>query len=177
MIDDQDIQDDDQPVEPEAKVILTAAEYDALVKEAQDYKEKYLRLYAEFDNARKRMEREKIEFIKYANEGLILEFLDILDDLHRSVDAVKAQAGTDPNLAKGLELVVKRLDDVLARNGVKVIEAKGKPFDHDQHEVLMQEESDRHDDNVVMDEFQKGYKLHDKVVRTAKVKLAKKKSA
>ena len=157
-------------------VTIPAAEYERLQKELQETKDKYLRIYAEYDNARKRMEREKFEFIKYANEGLILEFLDILDDLHRSIEAVKAKEGMDPNLVKGLELVVKRLDDVLARNGVQAIEARGKVFDHDQHEVLMQEESEHHDDNVVMDEFQKGYKLHDKVVRTAKVKLAKKKN-
>ena len=175
-----DIQEEiskDIPKESEEKIILTQAEYEKLLKDAQDAKDKYLRIYAEFDNARKRMEREKSEFVKYANEGLIVDFLNILDDLHRSIDAVKAKEGMDPNLVKGLEMVVKRVDDMLKNNGVKDIEAKGKAFDHDHHEVLLQEETDDHEDGVVMEEFQKGYKLHDKVVRTSKVKLAKKKGS
>ncbi len=122
------------------------------------------------------MDREKAEFIKYANEELVVDFLGALDDLHRSIDAVKAKPDMDPNLIKGLELVIKRINDMLEKNGVKAIEAKGKPFHHDHHEVLLQEETDEHEDGHVLEEFQKGYKLHDKVVRTAKVKLAKKKS-
>ena len=146
-----------------------------LVDEAAQSKDRYVRLYADFENARKRMEREKQEFVKYANEELLVEFLNILDDLERTVDAAKVKHQDYDAFLKGVELVMAHLYEMLKQNGVKPIDARGKVFDPHSHEVLMQEESDSYDDGVVIEDFQKGYTLDERVIRTAKVKVAKKK--
>ena len=167
-----------KPENQEEKFIqLPEAEYRKFLEETaqgREYKDKYVRLYAEFENARKRMEREKFEFIKYANEGVLTDFLNILDDLERSVEAARAKHEDYEAFLKGIEMVMAHVYDLLKKNGVKAIEAKGKPFDPHCHEVLMQEDSQNHEDGVVMEELQKGYYLEDKVLRTAKVKVARK---
>ena len=160
----------------EEKILVDASEYQKLVQDAAEYKDKYTRLFAEFDNARKRMEREKMEFVKYANEGLLAEFLNILDDLERSVEAAKAKHEDYTAFLKGIEMVMAHVYEMLKKNSVKPIESVGKKFDPHCHEALMQEETDKADDEVVLEEFQKGYFLGDKVIRSAKVKVAKKKS-
>ena len=146
-----------------------------LREELAQYKEKYVRLYAEFENARKRMEREKQEFVKYANEGLIVEFLSIVDDLERSLEAAKAKHEDYTAFLKGIEMVMAHIYALLKKYGAKPIEAKGKKFDPHYHEILSQEETDQFEDEYVMEEFQKGYCLGEKVVRPTKVKLAKRK--
>ena len=143
------------------------------VDEAAIQKDKYVRLLAEFDNMRKRHERERVELIKYAHEEVIIECLKLYDDLERSVIAFKAKEGTDANLVKGLEMVYKNMKDLMGRYEVKPIETKGKPFDPNTQEVLMQQETADFPDGVVMEELEKGYTLGGKVVRTAKVKVAK----
>lgn len=141
--------------------------------EANDYKDKYLRLMAEFDNMRKRHERERVELIKYAHEEVIIECLKLYDDLERSLGAFKSKEGTDANLIKGLEMVYKNMKELMGQYEVKPIEAVGKPFDHNTQEVLMQQETQDYPDGVVMEELEKGYTLGGRVVRTAKVKVAK----
>ncbi len=152
------------------------SEHAKAIEEAAKYKDQYVRLYAEFENARKRMDREKQEFVKFANEGLITEFLGILDNLERSVEAAKAQHQDYTAFLKGIEMVMAHVHEMLKSNGVTPIEAQGKMFDPHCHEVLMQEETDEVDDGMIIEEFQKGYSLGEKVVRTAKVKVAKGKS-
>ena len=148
-----------------------------LQNELAESKDKYLRLFAEFENARKRQERERAEFIKYANEGLIGEFLGILDDLERSVEAAKAKHEDYDAFLKGIEMVMGRVKELLKKNDVKTIKSVGEKFDPHRHEILALVDSNRHDEGVVLEEFQKGYTLGDKVVRTAKVKVAKPKQA
>ena len=137
------------------------------------YKDKYVRLLAEFENARKRQERERFETIKYAHEEIVVELLGTFDDLERALAAAKAQAGSDPAVVKGLEMVAMNLQDILKKYGVAPIEAVGKSFDPHLHEPLMQMETADHPDGQVVEEFQKGYTLSGRVVRTAKVKVAK----
>ncbi len=146
-----------------------------LAEEAAKYKDQYIRLYAEFENARKRMERERQEFIKYANEGLIAEFLSILDNLERSVEAAQAKHEDYEAFLKGVEMIMAQIHEMLKQNDVRPIEAKGLMFDPHRHEVLMQEEADGHEEGTVLEEFQRGYVLGDRVIRTSKVKVAKKK--
>ena len=161
----------------DAVMQIKESEYQKLVEEAASYKEKYMRLVAEFDNARKRMERDKVEFIKFANEGLIEQFLEILDDLERTVAAAQANHNDYKSFLKGIELVMAHVNEMLKKNGVKPIETKGKIFDPRSHEALMQEEKEGVLEGTIIEEFQKGYLLGDRVVRTAKVKVAKCKSA
>ena len=143
-----------------------------LENQLKEYKDKYMRLVAEFDNARKRMERDRQEFVKYANEDLIVEFLNILDNLELSVKSAEEGHQDKQGLVKGLELVVNQLYELLKKNGVKPIKAVGKPFDPHCQEVLFQQETTEHEDGIVLEEFQKGYFLGERVVRTAKVKVA-----
>lgn len=171
----------DQPKEQKAKAVkdktieIKNSEYQSFIKEATESKDKYMRLYAEFENARKRYDRERGEFVKYANEGLIAAFLSILDDLERSVDAANTKHEDYEAFLKGVKMVMAQIYEMLKKNGVKPMETAGKTFDPHCHEVLMQEETDQHEEGMVVEEFQKGYFLGDKVVRTAKVKVAVKK--
>lgn len=160
--------------EPLGQETLKDTEYQKLVEEAAKYKDQYIRLYAEFENARKRMERERQEFVKYANEGLLTEFLSILDNLERSVEAAQAKHEDYEAFLKGVQMIMAQIHEMLKKNDVKPIAAKGLMFDPHRHEVLMQEESDGHEEGIVLDEFQKGYTLGDRVIRTSKVKVAKK---
>ncbi|MBF0531564.1 MAG: nucleotide exchange factor GrpE [Candidatus Omnitrophica bacterium] len=154
---------------------IPSEEYERLLSEAAEYKDRNVRLVAEFDNARKRWERERIDFRKFANEGLIIEFLDILDDLERTVAVAQAKHEDYEAFLKGVELVMGQINKMLSQHGVKPLEAKGKKFDPHSQEVLYQEPNDAVEEGTVLEELQKGYCLGDRVIRTAKVKLAKSK--
>ena len=154
------------------EIILKEAEYKKLVEDAASFKDKYVRILAEFDNARKRNERERVELIKYAHEEVIIEVLGIYEDLERSLEAAK-KFSADATIVKGLELVVGKMRDLLKTYDVKPVESVGKKFDPACHEAMMQTESEEHEDGTIVEEFQKGYWLGNRVVRTAKVKVAK----
>jgi molecular chaperone GrpE len=158
----------------EKTITLKESEHKRLLEGLAENKDKYVRLYAEFENVRKRMDRERLEFVKYASEGVITEFLGILDNLELSVQAAKANHEDYQAFLKGIEMVMAHTYDMLKKNGVKPIEAKGKAFDPHYHEVLIQEETEKFEEGVVIEELQKGYCLGDRVIRTSKVKIATK---
>ena len=161
----------------EEKVInLNEAEYLALLEEVKKGKEaqdKMLRNQADLENTRKRIDREKQEFIKFANEGLILDLLNVLDDLERTVDL--AQTGKEDLSAfvKGVEMILAHLYEMLKNHGVKPIEAEGKIFDPNFHEALMQVENKELPEHTIIEVLQKGYLIHGRILRTAKVKVSK----
>jgi molecular chaperone GrpE len=166
---------DEQTPKPEEEILSQEAPVDTQPKapeEKNDYKDKYMRILAEFDNMRKRHERERSDLIKYAHEEVIIEILKVYDDLERSLNAFKASEA-DKNLVKGLEMVYNNMKDLMNRYEVKPMDTKGKPFDHNTQEVLMQQETKEFPDGIVMEELEKGYTLGGRVVRTAKVKVAK----
>jgi len=144
-------------------------------KKAQEYWERLLRLQADFENTYKRLEKEKQEFIKFANEGLILELLNILDDLERTLELAETKSQDLSTFLKGIEMILAHLYDLLKNYGVKPIEAEGKIFDPMYHEALMQVENKDVPEHTIVEELQKGYLLNNKVIRTAKVKVSKKK--
>jgi molecular chaperone GrpE len=161
---------------PQEEILSQEAPVEIIPKAADEaavHKDKYVRLLAEFDNMRKRHERERSDLIKYAHEEVIIECLKLYDDLERSLLAFKSKEGTDVNLIKGLEMVYNNMKEMMGRYEVKPIESKGKPFDPNTQEVLMQQETSEFPDGVVIEELEKGYTLGGKVVRTAKVKVAK----
>lgn len=163
--------------EEEKSVTLKESEYLKLKEEAdksKEYWDKCLRLQADFENTRKRLEREKQEFIKFANEGIILELLIILDDLERAVVLAESKHQDFPAFLKGAEIILAHLYELLKEYGIKPIEAQGKIFDPAFHEALMQVEDATMPEHTVIEELQKGYLLNDRVVRTAKVKVSKK---
>jgi len=158
-------------------VSLNKSEYFKLKEEAEkaaQYWDRILRMQADFENMRKRLEKEKQDFVKFANEGIILELLNILDDLERTLELAQKNQQDFSVFLKGIEMILAHLYDLLKRYGVKPIEAKGKIFDPHYHEVLLQAESDEVPQHTVLEELQKGYMLNDKVIRTAKVKVSKK---
>ncbi|MGD9014490.1 MAG: nucleotide exchange factor GrpE [Candidatus Omnitrophota bacterium] len=159
------------------QIILTEAEYAQLKEQAeksQEQEDKILRLQADFDNIRKRLEREKQEFVRFANEGLIVDLLNIVDDLERSVELAQGKHEDFSAFLKGIEMILAHLYDLLKKNGLSTIEAKGKTFNPDYHEALLKVESDDFHENAVIEELQKGYLLNNRVIRTAKVKVAQK---
>ena len=160
------------------KILLTSEEFKALedkAKGADEYFDRLLRLQADFDNYKKRLEKDKIEFIKFANEEIIAEILKILDDFERAVDAGKIKHDFDI-LYKGIEMIHNDFKEFLKQKGLKEIEAEGKPFNPNEHEAMMQEETDEHPEDYIVEEFQKGYTFNGRVIRPAKVKVAKKPS-
>ena len=141
---------------------------------ATEYWDRMLRQQAEFENIRKRMEREKNDFLKFANEGIIAELLDVLDDLERTVGLAENQCQDVTVFLKGVEMILAHLYELLKRHGVKPLDAGGKKFDPHYHEALMQVDDAAVPEHTVLEELQKGYLLNDRVIRTAKVKVSKK---
>jgi molecular chaperone GrpE len=136
-------------------------------KEAE-YRDALQRLQAEFENFRKRSEKENSEHRKYANASLIKELLPILDSFEMALKNTKDH----DTFVKGMEMLYAQLFGTLQSLGLRRIEAAGKPFDPYKHEVLLQEESELPD--IVLEELQKGYVMNDLVLRHSKVKIGKK---
>lgn len=157
-------------------ITLKESEYLKLKEEADkanEYKDRMLRLQADFENTRKRLERERQDFVKFANEGIILEALNILDDLERTVELAQTKHQDLTAFLKGVEMILTHLYEMLKEHDVKPIEAKGKIFDPHYHEALMQIEDKELPENTIVEELQKGYLLNDRVIRTSKVKVSK----
>ncbi len=142
-------------------------------KEAAEANEKYLRTYADFDNSRKRMQRELADFRLYANEQLALELLPVVDHLGLALKHAGATEENVQGLQQGVELVYKQLRDVLEKFGIKAFESWGEPFDPAKHDALMQVERDDVPENVVVQVMNEGYLYHDKVLRHARVGVSK----
>lgn len=124
-------------------------------------------LQAEFDNFRKREAADRKEFVKFANHELIAALLNIVDDFERAIAAAK-----DEKDKIALQMVHKRFMKVLEEYGVKPIDVLGKKFDAHMHEAFLSEETDKAEEGTVLEELQKGYLLHDRVIRHSKVKVA-----
>ncbi|MDA8079354.1 MAG: nucleotide exchange factor GrpE [Nitrospiraceae bacterium] len=178
-MDDQDMQEikDEEPLAaPSADEIEDAAEEvarkDAAEKTADELNNKYLRLYAEFDNYKKRVNRDREELAKYGNESLLYELLPAMDHLEL---ALKHAAG-EPNsgLVQGVEITFKELQRTLEKFGLRRIEALGKGFDPSVHHAMMQVEREDLDEKMVADELRAGYLFHDKVLRPSLVAVSMK---
>ena len=158
----------------DARIEALEEENKRLAKELSDEKESFLRKVADMDNYRKRLVREKEAAIQFANERLLNDLIPILDDFERAIDAGE-QSGDIGAYADGVKLIQKRLLDVLDRNwGLKRMDDLiGKEFSPHEHEAMMMEEGEHFDTETVLAELQKGYYLHDRVLRTAKVKVGK----
>jgi molecular chaperone GrpE len=136
--------------------------------------ERLLRLQADFDNFRKRTLRERHDALQYGHENLVKDLLGPVDNLERAIDHARRSEGADfGSLLQGLELVQRDLLGVLAKHGVEVVEADGRPFDPAVHEAMAQEIDDSLPANSVLTVFQKGYKLRDRLLRPAAVVVSK----
>ncbi len=146
-------------------------------KEAAEANEKYLRTYADFENYRKRMQRDLAEFRKYANEQLALELLSVVDHLGLALKHAAEAGESNEGLRQGVELVYKQFRDVLEKIGVKPFRSEGEPFDPAKHDAVTQVTTADAPENRVVQVFQDGYLYHDKVLRHAKVGVSKKPAA
>lgn len=158
-------------------VTLKESEYKELkaaAEKSNDFQDKLLRSQADFENMRKRLEREKQDFLKYANEGIVLELLNVLDDLERVINLAEDKHEDLNAFLKGVEMILAHLYELLKMHGVKPVEAEGKVFDPDYHEALMQVENKDLPENTIVEVLQKGYLMYERVIRTAKVKVSKK---
>jgi molecular chaperone GrpE len=163
----------DEPVNdgPDATVAAPeGSELAELQRERDDYKDRWLRKGAEFDNYRKRVERERREQADQAVVDLLQELLLVVDDFDRALTVGGDEGGA---YRKGVELIHGKLHDLLRKQGVKAMDVLGADFDPNVHMAVMHEESPEHREGEVIAELQKGYMLHDRLLRPAMVKVAK----
>ena len=141
-------------------------------KEVKEHHDRLLRVAAEFENYKKRMAREKEEWVKFGNEDLIKSILPFVDNLERAVNHSEKTEDIQ-SLVEGIKLTVQQLLQTLNRFGVSPVESLGKPFDPTMHEAMLVVETDQHEPNQVVEEFQKGYLLNDRLLRAATVSVSK----
>ncbi|HAO19413.1 MAG: nucleotide exchange factor GrpE [Desulfobacteraceae bacterium IS3] len=146
-------------------------------EKTKEYYERMLRISAEFENYKKRSAREMDSFRKFANESILKDLLPVVDNLERAISSSAAAQGADQCITEGVDLTLKEILRVLARYGVNPVEAQGKPFDPGIHEAVMQQESEEVPENTVLTEFQRGYTLHERILRPAMVVVSKAKQA
>ncbi len=150
---------------------VQSAEIEQLRRERDENYDRLLRKTAEFENYRRRVEKERRELVQYAAADLLEALLPIIDDFER---ALQADAAADPDAyRRGVELIYKQLQDLLARRGVTPIEAAGKDFDPRIHQAITHEESPGRREGEVLEEVRRGYMHGDRLLRPAMVKVAK----
>ena len=166
---------EDELEQGEASVIDEMAELRQIVEKQQDENRKlydqYLRALAEAENTRKRMTREREEYIKFAALPLLRKLLPVVDDLERALLAADSSRDYEA-LSKGVEMITRRMQDIIREQDVVAIEAHGQPFDPQYHQALAVEDSAEHPENTVMEELQKGYMMHGRVIRPSLVKVS-----
>lgn len=140
-------------------------------EEYQSLNNKYLRLAAEFDNYKRLSQRDQRDQIRFGNEQLLKELLPVVDNMERAIKSARTNGG-DSALVQGVELTLKQLSGVLAKFGVQAIDTAGQDFDPSAHQAVSYVPSDDVPANKVLDEFQKGYRLHDRILRAAMVSVS-----
>ncbi|MEA2646887.1 MAG: molecular chaperone GrpE [Chloroflexota bacterium] len=142
--------------------------------EARETNDRYVRLAAEMDNVRRRHRQEQADQLQHANGELLTRLLPVVDNFHRALEhapAIEGDAGGQ--WVNGVTMVLRQLEEILAAAGVEPIAAVGEDFDPAVHQAVMAEESEEHDDGKVIDELQRGYRLHDRVLRPSMVKVSR----
>ena len=162
---------DDEDMTPLEKNLTLEAELVKAKVKAEDYYGQLQRLQADFDNYRKRTQKEKIELIKYASERLVVELLPVLDNFDRAVSVAKVNPDFT-SFSQGVEMILRQLQTALSKEGLKAMEAVGQPFDPNLHEAVLRVASEEHPENTVVEELQKGYYLKEKVLRPCMVKVS-----
>ena len=174
-LEEDSVEEEEPAKKEEAKELspLEQLEEQIRLKDEEILKQKdtFLREKAELENFKKRLTKEKEDFVQFANERLLKELLQIEDNLERAMAAPNA---TLESLKEGVEMIQKQFKDFLKNQKVEAIEALGKPFDPNLHEVLNQQESEEHEEKTVIEEYSKGFTLNGRILRSAKVVISKK---
>ena len=153
---------------PEAQIAALTAERDQLAAEKAHMKDRLLRTLADFENFRRRAERDRSEYVQFAAMEIVRDLVPILDDFRRALKVETA----DKEYAKGIELIAQRLFETLKKAGLEPIEAAGKPFDPNLHQAVDRVQSEELPDQTVLEEYQSGYNFKGKLLRPAMVKVA-----
>ena len=158
------------PESNQERIRALEAALEAAREDAKQSQDRWMRERADLENVKRRAAREKADLAKFASEGVLRDLLPVVDNLERAV--AHAEADGDP-LVSGVKLVLKSLQEVLERYGVKRVQARGALFDPAEHQAVAHVESAVHEPNAVVDEHQAGYRLHDRLLRPAMVTVAK----
>ncbi|CAM3115124.1 nucleotide exchange factor GrpE [Paenibacillus lupini] len=162
----------DEQVEEQQEVeVQEDSRLEELEKLAEENQQRYLRAQADFDNFRRRTQKEKEDLAQYASMKLIGQLLPVVDNFERAVSAATANQDFDA-LAKGVDMIFRQLEQTLQQEGLKAMEAVGEAFNPEFHQAIMTVESDEHEEGIVVEEVQKGYILKDRVLRPAMVKVS-----
>ena len=167
--DDKVVSDGAEPADPLKELEAKLAAKEQEMAEAHD---RLLRVSADYENYKKRSAREMEDFRKYANQSLLKEMLTVVDNLELAINSAKEEKNTDKKLIEGLNLTRNEMLRVFEKFNVKPITARGEIFDPAFHEAVMREETDDYPENTVLSEFQKGYLIHDRLLRPAMVVVA-----
>lgn len=152
----------------EGQLAAAVAERDRLAAEKAELQDRVLRSHAEFDNARRRFERERSEYLQFASMDLVKQILPVLDDFERALQVETA----DQNYAKGVALIYQRLFESLKKLGLEPMETTGRQFDPNLHQAVERVHTDEAPDQAILGEFQKGYHFKGKLLRPAMVRVA-----
>jgi len=161
----------------EDKITISKEEYETLKRhssEKEHFYDKYLRAHAEFENALKRLQKEREAFVKYANEGLIVDFLPIVDSLEMAERHIKEARDFDA-VRQGVDMIHGQIQRFLRELGVERVKSVGEKFDPNVHDVIEAATEDGGEDDTVVEELKPGYKLNGKLLRPASVKVVRKK--
>jgi len=139
--------------------------------QVEEHQQRYLRAQADFDNFRRRTIKEREELAQYATMKLLNQLLPVVDNFERAIAAAKQNSDFEA-LSKGVDMISRQFNQVLEQEGLKPMEAIGQPFNPEYHQAVMQEQSEEHEEGIVLEELQKGYMLKDKVLRPAMVKVS-----
>jgi len=157
------------------EITISKKEYEELKSKSGDrdaYYDKYLRAHAEFENAKKRMEKDKIDFLKFANDGLLFEFLPILDSLEIAEKHIK-EAKDFKAVQEGVDMIQLQIQKFLKDIGVEKIKTVGQKFDPHVHDAVEIEEAKDRDEGLILAELKPGYKINGRLLRPALVRIAK----
>ncbi len=168
-------QEDNAAQSPEEANAPSEAYAAALAAERDDYKDRWMRGHAELENYKRRSEREKADFLRRANEGMVRDLLPVLDNLERALEHAQA-SGEDNPVTQGVSMTHQELVKVLERHGLEKIEALGQPFNPEFHEAMLQQEDPDQDENTVLNELSRGYVFQGRLLRPAMVVVSKKPS-
>jgi len=173
-VDESQIQSESQTEEnTTASETVVVDELSVLKNELEEQKNKYLRLFAEFDNFKKRNAKERLELFKTAGQEVIRELLPVLDDFHRAAKAYEGDNNAE-NYASGLKLIQEKFQKTLQNKGLKAIESVGKDFNVEQHEAIAEVPAPSEElKGKIIDEVESGYTLNDTIIRYAKVVVGK----
>lgn len=154
-------------------ISLSPLEIEKMRYESQDYKDKYFRVLAESENARKRLIKEKQEMIQYSIQNLICEFLTPIDQMENALKHADKSSEEVKQWSIGFQMILAHFKDVLSNNNVQAFESVGKPFDPHSHEAVEMVETTQFPSGTVVEESLRGYKIGERVIRPARVKVAK----